>query len=73
MNAMPIPLGNAMHIMCSDIRKHIRDTRPVDHCVLLHHFAEKYELYYNGLAPVWLSRVIEGIMNDVAQGTDDQL
>lgn len=73
MNATNIPLGNAMHIMCSDIRKQVNDNPDIDHCHLCNIIAEKYSLWYNNMFPTWLSRVIEGIMNDVSTGTDETL
>lgn len=44
--------------------KQLRDT-PGCHHTLLHETAEMYELYDDkGLAPVWLSRIIAGVMQD---------
>ena len=75
MNAMPIPLGNAMHIMCSALRKRIREqgVSNADHCDLCNWAATEYDLYYDNKFPIWLSRVVEGIIRDVESGEDDQL
>jgi hypothetical protein len=40
-----------------------------DHSTLYHHAAQHFDLYNSSrIAPIWLSRVVEGVMRDVMNG-----
>jgi len=43
----------------------------MDHSDLFHKTAEQFDLYdENGMAPIWLSRIVDGIQRDEAENQD---
>ena len=77
-------LRDDMAVLCKYIRECARRPEFKEHHVLYHHVAEHFYLYKHGngsfnyqapgglaIAPTWLSRVVEGIMRDVAEGVND--
>lgn len=73
-NATPPPLRDAMAALVTWVwdklpeHRSAADDPPYDHHGLMHAAAAEFNLYDDGQnAPLWLSRVVEGVMHDAQE------
>lgn len=68
-------IGTAMKAIETRAREHLQNGN--DHCAVCNHLADEFELWETVnpgqdrpsyfAFPIWLSRVVEGVMNDIAE------
>ena len=72
----PAGLGRSMHGLLTFVWGQVRSIPPTDrredhHCEIMHRTADRFLLWSpESTAPVWLSRIVAGVITDVDSGEE---
>ena len=65
-------LRNEMKDMIKSIQDLIAESGETDHQFMCSCIADDYELWKDNKFPIWLSRVVEGVIRDMGEGITDE-